>query len=220
MHLVDSPSKHDPDRAFTDGRPVSVGIHGRVGQRNAPTVLNALYNKHQFWDGRVSTLEQQAALPITNPFEMGSASIGDSVSRIASDKDYQAQFVQAFGRGENEQDMLSAPFSPSVSQISYANCKALKSLVTAIWPVTSAGTQIAVAAVGREADEFAGTRFGALPIDRPAGTPRHHPRARHSGEPRHPQPKARGALSLAVLAAADRCRAGRRARASGSGERD
>ena len=99
---------HDPDRAFTDGRPVSVGIHGHVGQRNAPTVLNALYNKHQFWDGRVSTLEQQAALPITNPFEMGSASIGDAVSRIASDKDYHAQFVQAFGRGVNEQDMLSA----------------------------------------------------------------------------------------------------------------
>src|SRR5438445_9610366 len=99
---------HDPARAFTDGRPVSVGIHGRVGQRNAPTVLNALYNKHQFWDGRVTTLEQQAALPITNPFEMGSASIGDAVSRIASDKDYQTQFMQAFGRGVNEQDMLSA----------------------------------------------------------------------------------------------------------------
>src|SRR5205807_8051199 len=78
---------HDPARAFSDGRPVSIGIHGRVGQRNAPTVLNALYNKHQFWDGRVTTLEQQAALPITNPFEMGSASIGDAVSRIASDKD-------------------------------------------------------------------------------------------------------------------------------------
>jgi cytochrome c peroxidase len=99
---------HDPDRAFADGRPVSVGIHGRIGQRNAPTVLNALYNKHQFWDGRVSTLEQQAALPITNPFEMGSSSIGEAVSRIASDKDYQTQFVQAFGRGVNEQDMLSA----------------------------------------------------------------------------------------------------------------
>ena len=99
---------HDPDRAFTDGRPVSVGIDGRVGQRNAPTILNALYNKHQFWDGRVTTLEQQAALPITNPFEMGSASISDAVSRIASDKDYQTQFMQAFGRSVNEQDMLSA----------------------------------------------------------------------------------------------------------------
>ena len=99
---------HDPARAFTDGRPVSVGIHGRVGQRNAPTILNALYNKTQFWDGRVNTLEQQAALPITNPFEMGSASIGDAVSRIADDKDYQTQFMQAFGRGVNEQDMVSA----------------------------------------------------------------------------------------------------------------
>jgi cytochrome c peroxidase len=99
---------HDPARAFTDGRPVSIGIHGRIGQRNAPTILNALYNKTQFWDGRVATLEQQAALPITNPFEMGSASVGDAVSRIADDKDYQSQFMQGFGRGVNEQDMLSA----------------------------------------------------------------------------------------------------------------
>lgn len=99
---------HDPARAFTDGRPVSIGIGGRAGQRNAPTILNAMYNKTQFWDGRVSTLEQQAALPITNPFEMGSASIGDAIARIASDADYQKQFVQAFGRSVNEQDMLTA----------------------------------------------------------------------------------------------------------------
>jgi cytochrome c peroxidase len=39
---------------------------------------------------------------------MGSASIGDAVSRIADDKDYQAQFMHAFGRAVNEQDMLSA----------------------------------------------------------------------------------------------------------------
>jgi cytochrome c peroxidase len=99
---------HDPVRAFTDGRPVSIGIHGRAGQRNAPTLLNALYNRTQFWDGRVATMEQQAALPITNPFEMGSVSIGDAVSRVAGDKDYEAQFMQAFGRRVNEQDMLRA----------------------------------------------------------------------------------------------------------------
>jgi cytochrome c peroxidase len=99
---------HDPARGFTDGRPVSIGIHGRVGQRNAPTILNALYSKTQFWDGRVATLEQQAALPITNPFEMGSASVAEAVSRISGDKDYQARFMQAFGRGVNEEDLLSA----------------------------------------------------------------------------------------------------------------
>lgn len=99
---------HDPARAFADGRGTSVGIHGRVGQRNAPTVLNALYNKTQFWDGRVQTLEEQAALPITNPFEMGSATIGDAVSKLAGDKDYEAQFMKAFRRGVNEKDMLRA----------------------------------------------------------------------------------------------------------------
>jgi cytochrome c peroxidase len=99
---------HDPARAFTDGRPVSIGIQGRAGQRNAPTVLNALYNKTQFWDGRVATLEQQAALPITNPFEMGSTSIADAASKIVGDKDYQTQFLWAFGRSVNERDMLRA----------------------------------------------------------------------------------------------------------------
>lgn len=69
---------HDPARAFTDGRPISIGINGRLGQRNAPTILNALYNRMQFWDGRVTTLEEQAALPITNPFEMGSISVSDA----------------------------------------------------------------------------------------------------------------------------------------------
>src|SRR6266851_3024203 len=51
---------HDPARAFTDGRASSIGIKGRVGQRNAPTILNAMYNKTQFWDGRAKTLEEQA----------------------------------------------------------------------------------------------------------------------------------------------------------------
>ena len=37
---------HDPARAFTDGRPVSIGVKGRAGQRNAPTILNALYNNN------------------------------------------------------------------------------------------------------------------------------------------------------------------------------
>jgi len=99
---------HDPARAFTDSRPVSIGIAGRVGQRNAPTVLNALYNKTQFWDGRVNTLEEQAALPITNPSEMGSPSISDAVAKLAGDADYEKQFMQAFGRGVNEQDVLHA----------------------------------------------------------------------------------------------------------------
>jgi cytochrome c peroxidase len=75
---------HDPAHAFTDGRPASIGIDGRVGQRNAPTVLNALYNKTQFWDGRAKTLEDQAALPIVNSVEMGQPSLDAAVAKIAA----------------------------------------------------------------------------------------------------------------------------------------
>jgi hypothetical protein len=75
---------HDPAQAFTDGRPTSVGIDSRAGERNAPTVLNALYNKAQFWDGRANSLEDQAALPITNPIEMGQPSLEAAVARKRS----------------------------------------------------------------------------------------------------------------------------------------
>jgi cytochrome c peroxidase len=80
---------HDPACAFTDGRPLSIGIKGRVSQRNAPTILNALYNKTQFCDGRVKTLEEQAALPIVNSVEMGQPSLDAAVARIAAIGEYQ-----------------------------------------------------------------------------------------------------------------------------------
>jgi cytochrome c peroxidase len=99
---------HDPARAFTDGRPASIGIHGRAGLRNAPTILNALYNKTQFWDGRVNTLEEQAALPIINPVEMGQPKLEAAVAGIAGIEEYKQAFLKAFGRSVNGPDLLRA----------------------------------------------------------------------------------------------------------------
>jgi cytochrome c peroxidase len=110
---------HDPARAFTDGRPVSVGIHGRVGQRNAPTVLNALYNKTQFWDGRVNTLEDQAALPIFNRVEMGHPNLNAALAQIAKVNEYQQGFRAVFGRPLNSADLLRAIASYERTQLSF-----------------------------------------------------------------------------------------------------
>jgi cytochrome c peroxidase len=99
---------HDPALAFTDGRPTSIGIKGRIGQRNSPTILNALYNKTQFWDGRVETLEEQAALPITNPVEMGQPSLDAAVAQISGIEEYQQAFRAVFGRPPNGPDLLRA----------------------------------------------------------------------------------------------------------------
>jgi cytochrome c peroxidase len=63
-------SCHDPDRAFSDGRPIAVGISGRRGRRNAPALINRGYGRLFFWDGRVPTLEEQVLKPIEDPNEM------------------------------------------------------------------------------------------------------------------------------------------------------
>jgi len=110
---------HDPARAFTDGRPTSIGIKGGVGQRNAPTILNALYNKTQFWDGRAKTLEEQAALPIVNPLEMGQPSMDAAVAGIAAIEEYQQAFHQVFGHTPNGADLVRAIASYERTQVSF-----------------------------------------------------------------------------------------------------
>jgi cytochrome c peroxidase len=110
---------HDPARAFTDGRPTSIGIQGRVGQRNSPTVLNALYNKTQFWDGRVSTLEDQALQPIVNSAEMGQPNLDAAVARIAAIGEYREAFDRVFGRAPNAPDLSRAIASYERTQISF-----------------------------------------------------------------------------------------------------
>jgi cytochrome c peroxidase len=110
---------HDPRRAFTDGQPASIGIGGRVGQRNAPTIMNALYNETQFWDGRASTLEAQAGFPITNPFEMGQPSVDAAVAAVAGDPAYRDAFQSVFHRAPNATDLLRALASYERTQIGY-----------------------------------------------------------------------------------------------------
>jgi cytochrome c peroxidase len=110
---------HDPAKAFTDGRTTSMGVKGRVGQRNAPTILNALYNKTQFWDGRVNTLEEQAALPIVNPVEMGQPNLDAAVAGIAAIDEYQKGFRAVFSHAPNGRDLLRALASYERTQISF-----------------------------------------------------------------------------------------------------
>ena len=50
---------HDPALGFTDGRPVGVGVAGRTGPRRVPRIVNRVYGKSFFWDGRTATLEDQ-----------------------------------------------------------------------------------------------------------------------------------------------------------------
>jgi len=87
---------HDDNKAFTDRLPVSQGHHGLTGTRNAPTVINAAFNKTQFWDGREPDLESQAKQPFVNPIEHGLKDHQPIVDIVRQDPDYVAAFKAVF----------------------------------------------------------------------------------------------------------------------------
>ncbi len=88
---------HDPTKAFTDGEPTADGINNLRGTRNSPTVINAAYYEAQFWDGRRSSLEEQAKDPFLNPIEHGLTSHEQILETIRRDGSYPAQFRSVFG---------------------------------------------------------------------------------------------------------------------------
>src|SRR5512135_3836252 len=71
-HAISCNSCHNIGLGGADAEPTSIGHRWQHGGRNAPTVLNAVFNKVQFWDGRAKDLEQQAGGPMANPVEMAS----------------------------------------------------------------------------------------------------------------------------------------------------
>ncbi len=90
---------HNPDLAFGDPKPVSIGVGHKFGARNSPTVLNSVYYSLQFWDGRAASLEKQAEGPVQNPVEMAHSPRGVE-ERLNANLEYRAEFARAFGPGE------------------------------------------------------------------------------------------------------------------------
>jgi len=89
---------HIPEQGFTAHELATpVGIEGRSVRRNAPTVLNAGWQKRLFHDGRENSLENQVWGPLLAANEMGNPSIGTVIERIRSREDYKGLFESAFG---------------------------------------------------------------------------------------------------------------------------
>ena len=95
-NTISCASCHAPESAFTDAQPVSTGIHGQKGGRNAPSTINRAFSLAQFWDGRAASLEDQAKGPIANPIEMGN-SHDAAVASLKQIPGYQPLFAKAFG---------------------------------------------------------------------------------------------------------------------------
>lgn len=90
-------SCHQPSRAFTEDRPIAVGVEGRLGIRNTTTLANIGYTDVMFMDGGVITLELQAQSPIFTHEEFD-FTIAEFLQRIDGDSEYERLFREAYDR--------------------------------------------------------------------------------------------------------------------------
>jgi cytochrome c peroxidase len=99
---------HDPELSWGDGRRVSYGEGRLQGIRNSPSLMNIAYSKVFFWDGRASTLEDQASFPIKDTKEMN-FHIDLATKRLNKIKGYKPYFKKAFGKEKlNQEEILKA----------------------------------------------------------------------------------------------------------------
>jgi cytochrome c peroxidase len=93
-------------------------VKNKLGTRNSPTVLNAMFNASQFWDGRAGTLEDQAKLPILNPREMGMPNAEAVVQKVRAIPEYAQAFQKIYGRDLTYDDLANAIASFERTQFS------------------------------------------------------------------------------------------------------
>jgi len=99
---------HNPEMGWSDGQPKAIGIEGRQGPRNSPTVINTAYQRHQFWDGRAKSLEEQALGPIQADVEMD-MDLDKLVERLNGIKGYRELFEKAYpGEGITKDTIAKA----------------------------------------------------------------------------------------------------------------
>ncbi|CAM3197278.1 cytochrome c peroxidase [Paracoccus aminovorans] len=98
--LISCQTCHNVGLGGVDGLPTSVGHGWQKGPRNAPTMLNAIFNAAQFWDGRAPDLAEQAKGPVQASVEMSNTP-DELVKTINSMPEYVTAFQNAFP-GEND----------------------------------------------------------------------------------------------------------------------
>ncbi|SMP32802.1 cytochrome-c peroxidase [Chryseobacterium profundimaris] len=99
-------SCHDPELGWCDNRTFSFGHDRQLGVRNAMSIINTAYAKNLFWDGRVSSLEEQSQKPIEDLREM-SGHMDLAAGKIASIKSYLVLFEKAFGDKKVTKERIS-----------------------------------------------------------------------------------------------------------------
>lgn len=115
-------SCHEQNKAFTDGRAFSPGVDGVLTPRNSMSLVNLLWGRKFFWDGRANGLEEQAVTPLTSTHEMGQ-SLNVSAQKLATTANYPALFKLVYGDNQITSDRIVRAISQFERTLISANSR-------------------------------------------------------------------------------------------------
>ncbi|MEJ2117657.1 MAG: cytochrome-c peroxidase [Alphaproteobacteria bacterium] len=99
-HLISCNTCHNLGMGGDDNLETSIGHGWQKGPRNAPTVLNAVFNVAQFWDGRAEDLKAQAKGPVQAGVEMNNTPANVEAT-LKSMPEYVEAFKKAFPKAKD-----------------------------------------------------------------------------------------------------------------------
>ncbi|MCF6330444.1 MAG: c-type cytochrome [Sulfurimonas sp.] len=97
---------HDPKYGWADGVAQSVGDREQKGRRNSPTIINSAYLRSFFHDSRVTSLEEQALIPIETDVEMN-IPLEVLIKKLNAIDGYKKLFLEVFGDAEINKENLA-----------------------------------------------------------------------------------------------------------------
>ncbi|CAM5206351.1 Cytochrome c551 peroxidase OS=Castellaniella defragrans (strain DSM / CCUG 39792 / 65Phen) OX=1437824 GN=BN940_01761 PE=4 SV=1 [Castellaniella denitrificans] len=99
-HIISCNTCHSIGTGGADNIQTSIGHGWQHGPRNSPTVLNALFNGAQFWDGRAADLKEQAKGPVQASVEMNNtpAQVEETLKSLP---EYVALFQKAYPKDKD-----------------------------------------------------------------------------------------------------------------------
>lgn len=120
---VSCSSCHAQPHSFSDHNvALSKGVLGLKGHRNAPALINLLWNKSFMWDGGVNHIEVQPLVPITSQFEMNET-LENIVIKLNKSDFYKTRFKEAFGDDNITSQKILKALTQFISMLISSNTK-------------------------------------------------------------------------------------------------
>lgn len=119
-------SCHKSEEGFSDATTFSLGVGNQQGNIQSMPIVNLGWSEFLFWDGRATSLEDQALEPVRNPIEMHEE-WNNVALKLSDDEECLRMFNAAFGVTEIDSTLATRAMAQFLRSMVSVNSRFAKS---------------------------------------------------------------------------------------------